>query len=489
VIRESTAEAIGAAVARARQAFPAMANLADKDRAEVLRNLAVALERHRDELVTVADRETSLGHGRLSSEIDRTAFQLRAFAEHIAGGAHRATVIDEAVDGPPPRGRPVLVRTRIPIGPVAVFAASNFPFAFSVLGGDTAAALAAGNPVIVKAHPGHPGLSRSVFTLASSVVRESELPDGVLALVEGGSPAVGQTLVLQPDLAAVAFTGSVRAGKVIAQAIHSRPRPIPFFGELGSVNPVVAFPQMLAANSEVLAEQLAGSILLGAGQFCTSPGILLLVEHPASRRFVEQLSTRLGAGRTHAMLSPAIRSNFETRTARAMDTPGVRTWTGGLSDGPDPLPTLLEIPVQTFLRDDELRDEIFGPCCVTLFAADTAEMQAVLRAIGGSLTVTIWAAAAETTVAQPLVDDAMSIAGRVLFGGVPTGVAVAAAQQHGGPWPSSTRPDTTSVGLSAIERFLRPVCLQNPPRDGRFRLPGFATAEHVPAISTEGPER
>jgi NADP-dependent aldehyde dehydrogenase len=454
---------VEAVAARAARCYPAFASLTDKSRATLLQELASALEVRRAPLVETADRETALGPQRLSSEIDRTAFQLRAFADYVVNGAHRRTVRQPAVSGPPPQGRPALIRTHVPIGPVVVFAPSNFPFAFSVLGGDTASALAAGNPVIVKGHRGHPELSVAVWEIAQDVIRGQGLPEDVLQLVRGASRAQGVALVTAPEIAAVGFTGSLAAGRDLLRAINSREVPIPFYGELSSVNPVVGFPGALGADGPDLAAKLAGSITLGSGQFCTSPGILLLLEHPASRTFLDLLADRLRLSPTHPMLTPGIREEFEQRVSHVTGDPHVSSRTGGASTGTGPLPTLVEVRAERFLRDAELREEVFGPYCVAITARDVTEMVAVLDATGGNLTTTIWADRTDSALARTVVEKALTTAGRVLFAGVPTGVAVTAAQQHGGPWPSSSRPDTTSVGLAAITRFMRPIALQDLP--------------------------
>jgi NADP-dependent aldehyde dehydrogenase len=460
----------GSTPARAARCAVAFAGQADRARAALLRDLAAALEADRAALIAIGDRETSLGPARLSGELDRTAFQLRAFADHIAEGAHRQTLHQPAVAGPPPASRPALVRTRVPIGPVVVFAPSNFPLAFSVLGGDTAAALAAGNPVIVKGHRGHPELSLAVWQLAQAVIARHGLDADVLQLVQGASRAVGLGLVTAPEIAAVGFTGSLAAGRDLMRAIATRVEPIPFYGELSSINPVVAFPGALAAHGPDLAGKLAASITLGSGQFCTSPGVVVALDDAASRAFLDALAAALGQAATHPMLTAGTREQFEDGVARAAANPRVARRAGGPSQADRPAPTLVEVTTADFLADPSLRDEVFGPFCVAVVARDTAEIAAVLDAVGGSLTTTIWAEAGDAAAARPVVARAIAHAGRVLFSGVPTGVAVTAAQQHGGPWPSSSRPDTTSVGLAAIDRFTRPVALQDLP-DGLDVLP------------------
>lgn len=454
---------VNTAVAAAAAANDAWAASPGATRAKLLEGLAVALEGARDALVPLADRETSLGPARLNGELDRTAFQLRAFAKAI--DAAFAFVDDPAVPGAPPVGHPHLRRVRVPLGPVAMFAASNFPFAFSVLGGDTASALAAGCPVVVKAHPGHPALSRATAELASGVVASLGLPAGVFGLVEGGIDE-GVALVRHPDIAAVAFTGSVKGGLALNAVALARPRPIPFFGELGSINPIVALPAALAAKGAELATTLAGSITLGCGQFCTSPGVVVLFDGASAEAFVETLAKALAEAKPHPMLTPGMRANFDAGVARVASAAGVRTLLAGpAGDGTNaaPRPFLAQTDAATFVAHAALHDEVFGPACLVVRVRDADEAVQVLRATGGSLTVTLWGAEDGSADARRLVRVAQRVAGRVLFAGVPTGVAVCAAQQHGGPFPSSTAPATTSVGLAALDRFLRPVALQDAP--------------------------
>jgi NADP-dependent aldehyde dehydrogenase len=352
-----------------------------------------------------------------------------------------------------------------------MFSASNFPFAFSVLGGDTASALAAGCTVVIKAHPGHPQLSRDVFALARRVITEQGLPAGVMSFVEGASVEVGVRLVQHPDIAAVAFTGSFKGGAALQAVANARPRPIPFFGELGSINPVVALPSALQARATELAQTLAGSMVMGAGQFCTSPGIVLLFDDAGSQTFVETLSKALESQAPHAMLTPGMRRNFDAGVARVKSDPGVTTLIDSPAaadaasgvHGAAPRPFLAQTDARTFIARHALREEVFGPAALLVRVKNVEEAVEVLKAVGGSLTVTIWGADDESEDAQRLVRAAAQVAGRVLFAGVPTGVAVTRAQHHGGPWPASTQPGSTSVGLSAMDRFLRPVAMQDAP--------------------------
>ena len=452
-------------------AFPLWQAASGTDRAALLRALAAALEGDRAGLVALADQETALGPVRLNGELDRTAFQLRRFATLAERGEPFAFVDDPAVAGAPPAGHPAMQRWSVPLGPVAMFSASNFPFAFSVLGGDTASALAAGCPVVVKAHSGHLQLSNRVFGLIQGVLAALGLPAGLIGLVQGGGRDIGVRLVRHPAIAAGAFTGSTQGGAALAAQAAARPRPIPFFGELGSVNPVVALPARLASDGAALAATLAGSITLGCGQFCTNPGVIVLIDElqpgldakAVNDGFVAQLAEALRPLQPHAMLTPAMRGAFESGVAHWEQAGADMLVQEATAAGQPPRPVLAQVLAHEFIARSALREEVFGPGSLIVRAASLAQALQVLQAVGGSLTVTLWGVEQDSDAARALVRGAMAIAGRVLFAGVPTGVAVTAAQQHGGPWPSSTRPESTSVGDAAMARFLRPVCLQDAP--------------------------
>ncbi|RKF36706.1 aldehyde dehydrogenase (NADP(+)) [Paraburkholderia fungorum] len=470
----SSPAAIDAAVAAAAEAADFFGSLPAAKRAVLLRALADALEGEHGTLVLLADGESALGVTRLKGELVRTCFQLRGFAEFLEAGAADVVVDDPAVAGPPPAGRPHLRRVRVPLGPVAVFAASNFPFAFSVLGGDTASALAAGCPVIVKAHPAHPALSQMTAKLAQQVVANCGLPPGVFQFIEGAGFDTGVRLMGAPAIAAAAFTGSFAGGTALAKIAAERKKPIPFYGELGSVNPVVVLPG--AFQQEDAAQALAASIGLGAGQFCTSPGVIVVEQSAAGDAFVNALATAAKALRPHAMLSAGIRAAFERGVAVWRGHDRLEVLTGETpSSVPEPCTFLAQVSAADFICDDRLHGEVFGCAALVVRVSLPAETLEVLRAIGGSLTVTLWGVPPGEQLpgadVQELVRTAMKVAGRVLFSGVPTGVAVTTAQQHGGPFPASTAPMTTSVGYSAMERFLRPVALQDAPawltRDAR----------------------
>jgi NADP-dependent aldehyde dehydrogenase len=422
-------------------AFPLMAASSAVDRATWLHAIADALDGAVDELVTIADEETHLGSARLRGEVARTTGQLRLFASAIVEGSYLEATIDHADPSSTPP-RPDLRRMLRPLGPVAVYAASNFPFAFSVAGGDTASALAVGCPVIVKAHPGHPRLSRRTAELVSSALHGASAPRGAFALVEGYEQGVA--LVQNPAIAAAAFTGSVAGGRALYDLAAARPDPIPFFGELGSINPVVVTEDADRENGAALAAGLAASFTLGAGQFCTKPGIVFV---PRNSTLERELVQHLPAERQQ-LLTESISSGFERGRERLLDLPGAAT----LADGAAVVAAADELT-------DELMTEVFGPVTVLVRYASRVELVETIGRLEGSLTATLHAGDEDVSDVLPLLER---IAGRVLFAGWPTGVAVAWAQHHGGPWPSTTS-QHTSVGVTAVRRFLRPVAYQDAP--------------------------
>ncbi len=471
-IHESTPAQVNGAVTAASRIAHTWAQTSGERRAALLRGLADALGAQRDALVRIAHEETSLPLPRLSGELDRTIFQLRGFAGQVEAGRAFAVAEDAAVAGAPPQGRPHLARVQVPLGVVAMFSASNFPFAFSVLGGDTASALAAGCPVVVKAHPGHPALSHAVLAVAQDVLAKLDLPAALIGMVEGAGIEVGVELVRHPDIAAVAFTGSFKGGHALWQQANARPRPIPFYGELGSINPVVILPPALAGQAPEKAAALADSMAFSSGQACTSPGVVVLFDGPDADAFEVALRDALASKTLHPMLTAGMKRNFDAGVARVLATPGVDTVLAGAngSDGSDgsgdsapPQPLVVRTTAANFIAQHALQEEVFGPACVLVRVASCDDVVGVLQAVGGSLTVTVWGAEQASDDVQRIVRAAQGIAGRVLFTGVPTGVAVASAQVHGGPWPSSTQPASTSVGYAAMERFLRPVAMQDAP--------------------------
>jgi NADP-dependent aldehyde dehydrogenase len=467
-----TGEPVGAAVPHtppsevdqlgtaARQAAHQLAAMPLPHRAELLRGIAAALEEARDELVALADAETGLGPARLGGELTRAQAQFELFAGVVDEGSFLQVVVDHADPAARPAARPDLRRMLVPIGPVAVFAASNFPFAFSVAGGDTASALAAGCPVIVKAHPGHPALSARCGELIAAAVAHHGAPAGTFALVYGID--AGLDLVRHPAVAAVGFTGSIPGGRALFDVAQSRPDPIPFYGELGSLNPTVVTPGALAERGDAIAAGFVASFTLGSGQFCTKPGLLFL---PAGHGLTETLATQVGAAGVGPLLNARIHDGYTSGVAGFAADPGVRAIVAPSTvDGVGyaVAPTLFAVPAPDL--NEGLLDECFGPTALVVEYASTAELAAALDAVPGSLTATLHAdPVTEPDLIRALLAQVSAKAGRVVWDAWPTGVAVTDAQHHGGPWPATTAARTTSVGTAAIDRFLRPVAYQNLP--------------------------
>lgn len=448
---------VAEAATAAATAQDAVARASYADRATWLEALADTLDTHAEELMPLADAETHLGGTRLTGELARTSAQLRLFASVVREGSFlEATIDHDDPSATPPI--PDLRRMLVPIGPVAVFAASNFPFAFSVLGGDTASALAAGNPVVVKAHEGHPRLSRRVAELAVEALSESEAPAGAFSLIEGRE--AGVDLIRHPAIRAVGFTGSVVGGRFLFDVAMQRPDPIPFYGELGSINPVVITPGAVKESLEDLADGLLGSFTMGAGQFCTKPGVVF---SPATVDLAGQLAKRVRPA-AMPLLNERVGAGFRKRLNDVTELAGVEVTAGAgpTHEDDQAAPVVLRTTVREILDSpDLLLDEVFGPTTLVVDYDSMEDLRKVLPELPGSLTATLHAAPEEPGVDE-LMTDLVRIAGRVLYGGWPTGVAVAHAQHHGGPYPSATSVHT-SVGTTAIRRWLRPVSYQTTP--------------------------
>lgn len=449
---ETMTEVLDGMARRARDAFPHAARTSEGRRGAWLEAIADALDAAGDELVQIAMEETHLPEQRLTGEVTRTTSQLRLFASVIREGSYLEATIDHAA---PPQ--PDLRRMLRPIGPVAVFAASNFPFAFSVAGGDTASALAVGCPVIVKAHPAHARLSRRTAEIVIEALRSVAAPEGIFALVEGYD--AGIELVQHPEIAAVAFTGSVAGGRALARLTSARPVPIPFYGELGSINPVVVSAAADTARGAELAQGLVGSFTLGSGQFCTKPGVVFLPSDSSLEKTLPSLVSTSSA----RMLSDSITSGFGEGLSRLLSVPGIEHIAGSSAPTPDGVPGVVLATTVTTLATypEELLAEVFGPVTLLVRYRGEEELASALTHLQGSLTATLHAERGEDV--SPLVQRLELLAGRVLFGGWPTGVAVTWSQHHGGPWPA-TNTQFTSVGATAVRRFLRPIAYQDAPQ-------------------------
>jgi NADP-dependent aldehyde dehydrogenase len=451
----TTPQELDAIAARAASAAPVWKEADAVTRAGWLGAVADALDAAADELVEIAERETRLGTPRLRGEVARTSGQLRLFAAVVQEGSYLELTVDDA-DAAAVPPRPELRRMLVPVGPVAVFSASNFPFAFSVCGGDTASALAAGNPVIVKAHSGHPVLSRRTAEIASAALSGAGAPVGSLALVDGRE--AGNALVTHPVVRAAGFTGSLSGGRALFDLASGRPDPIPFYGELGSVNPVVVTPTAAEARGDELARGLVASFTLGVGQFCTKPGVVFI---PADAGFEASVAAAVESAAGGPLLTDRITAAFPQGVAHLEGDPSVDVLAEGAAtpDGARPI-VLTTDAAAVAERPETLLEECFGPVTLLVRYASEAELHHALAAVPGSLTATLHAEEDDDVADTLTLLEAR--AGRVLFAGWPTGVAVTWSQQHGGPWPATTSLHT-SVGATAIRRFLRPVVFQDAP--------------------------
>ncbi|MEU6131687.1 aldehyde dehydrogenase (NADP(+)) [Saccharopolyspora sp. NPDC047091] len=456
-------------LAAAAAAAPEWARRTPAERADALTAVADALDAASPALVPIAIAETGLAEGRLTGEVTRTTVQLRMFADLLRDGSYLRVQVDEPDPDFVLGARPDLRRVLLPIGPVLVFAASNFPFAFSVAGGDTASALAAGCPVVLKAHPGHPETSLRTAEIVRAALDAAGAPDGTFAMITG--VADGRRALEDPRIEAAAFTGSVAGGRALFDVAAARPKPIPFFGELGSINPVVVTEEAERERGADIATGFTGSFTLGAGQFCTKPGILLVPAGSALPARIAELAAEVPAAR---VLTGKIADGYRQRLDEVTALDGVEVLLRGdeqrtESGVPAFAPSLLHAGAASNLldRDAVLLEETFGPTAVIAEYASDEELRQVLAAIDGSLTATVQTSGdpgpAERDPLLPIVELVAARAGRVVFDQWPTGVAVTAAQQHGGPYPATTAPAHTSVGTAAIDRFLRPVAFQNAP--------------------------
>jgi NADP-dependent aldehyde dehydrogenase len=462
VAQETTPAEVDRLAAAALAAAPALEAMGRTGRAGLLRALADALEARREDVVAVADRETGLGETRLNGELTRTAYQLRLFAEVLEEGSYLEAAIDHA--GPTPMGpRPDLRRMLVPIGPVAVFGASNFPLAFSVPGGDTASALAAGSPVIVKAHGSHPATSQLVFDVMVEAARAAGAPEGTLGIVHGVQ--AGADLVAHPAIRAVGFTGSVNGGKALLAIIEQRPDPVPFYGELSSLNPVVVTPRAAAERGQQIGGELVGSFTLGAGQFCTKPGLAFVPSGAEGDAVLDAMAEAVRGTTAQVLLNDGIATSYGRGVASLAELPGVETVAAGTRlDDAGFRATPLLLTTSAARLPQEVTDEVFGPVAVVARYEDEKELFAALDAMPSSLTATILRGAGETELPLAVSQELRTRAGRLVYDAYPTGVAVSWAQHHGGPWPS-TNSQHTSVGTTAIRRFLRPVTWQGAPQE------------------------
>lgn len=460
-----TPEHVDAACRAAEAAFASYGALSAPARAAFLRAIAGEIEAQGPEITAMGTRETGLPAARLEGERGRTTGQLRLFADHIEDGAYLDRRHDAALPDREPLPRPDLRMMQKPVGPVAVFGASNFPLAFSVAGGDTASALAAGCPVVVKGHEAHPGTGQIVAEAIRAVMRGQGIDPGVFSMIHGGTRETGRALVEHPLIRAVGFTGSLGGGRALFDLCAARPEPIPFYGELGSVNPMFLLPSALAARGGEIAKGWAGSLAMGAGQFCTNPGIAVAVGGAAADAFAEAAAATLSETGTQVMLTDGIAEAYRAGRDRVAGAAGVLELLTSVCDRRNAAPYLYRTTGAAWLADEDLGEEVFGPLGLIVAVEDEDEMEAVARSLRGQLTCTLHLDEADTALARRLLPILERKAGRVLANGFPTGVEVADAMVHGGPYPASTNFGHTSVGTLSIRRWLRPVCYQNFPDD------------------------
>lgn len=429
-------------------------------RADFLDAIADEIEARADAITSIGAQETGLPEARLQGERGRTTGQLRLFASHIRQGDYLDRRHDAALPDRQPLPRPDLRLMERPIGPVAVFGASNFPLAFSTAGGDTASALAAGCPVVVKGHPAHPGTGEIIAEAVAAAIARCGLPAGTFGFIHGDRHEVGAALVQHPLIQAVGFTGSLRGGRALYDLCAQRPQPIPFFGELGSINPCFVLPGALAARGAQVAQGWAASLTNGAGQFCTNPGLVILRAEDADG-FIADARAALAATPAQAMLTQGIAQAYRQGAARiAAEAQAVLE---SDSPGRNALPSIYRTTAQDFIASHALGEEVFGPLGLIVTTTSDDELLALARGLQGQLTATLQMEAGDAPLALRLMPVLERKAGRVLANGWPTGVEVADAMVHGGPYPASTNFGATSVGTLAIRRFLRPVCYQNLP--------------------------
>lgn len=454
---------VDAAMQAAERAFEVYGHSTREARAAFLEAIADEIDARGDAVTAMGHAETGLPEARLTGERGRTCGQLRLFAEHVRKGDYLDRRHDPALPGRAPLPRPDLRMIQRPVGPVGVFGASNFPLAFSTAGGDTASALAAGCPVVCKGHPGHPGTGEIVAQAIAAAIGKTGMPAGTFGFVQSNSRDAGEALVRHPLTRAVGFTGSYRGGKALFDIAMARPAPIPFFGELGSINPVFVMDAALKARGTEIANGWAGSLTMGVGQFCTNPGVVILTAGAEAEAFAATARSALAGIGAQVMLTAGTAEAYRS----GVDTLAGSVATRVTAPSPDQprcaAPALFRVSGADWLAHPDLAHEVFGPAGILILARDGAERMQIARALEGQLTVTLQMDDADTDALRPLMPILERKAGRLLVNGFPTGVEVADAMVHGGPFPASTNFGATSVGTLAIRRFLRPVCYQNMP--------------------------
>ncbi len=464
---EATHQEIDRAVQKAEIAFSVYRSVSRENKALFLEAIGEEILALGDELIQRCMQETGLPEARLTGERMRTVNQLRLFAEVIKEGSWVDARIDTSIPDRKPLPKPDIRQMQIPLGPVGIFGASNFPLAFSVAGGDTASALAAGCPVVVKGHPLHPGTSELVASAIVAAAKRTEMPDGVFSLVQGKSVKVGMAIVEHPLITAIGFTGSFRGGKAIFDAANQREIPIPVYAEMGSSNPVFILPGAAKERSADIARGLVGSVNLGVGQFCTNPGLVISDNSDEVTGLINTMTELMGETPAGTMLAESIRSSYESGVSRLSENQSVSVLATGKpgNDGAAASSRLFQTTGEHFLDHPDLAEEVFGPSTISVLAETRDQILAIAGSLDGHLTATIHGTDEDLRDYSELIRILERKVGRIIFNGYPTGVEVCHSMVHGGPFPATTNAQSTSVGTAAIRRFSRPVCYQDFPQD------------------------
>lgn len=462
---EATEQEINKAIEKAVEAFQRYRNTSGKDKATFLEAIADEIVALGDALIKRCMEETGLPEARLTGERGRTVGQLKLFASLLREGSWVDARIDLADPERKPLPKPDVRSMQRALGPVGVFGASNFPLAFSVAGGDTVSALAAGCPVVFKAHPAHPGVCELVGLAIQRAIKKSGMPEGTFSMVNGRSTQVGMTLVKHPAITAVGFTGSYRGGKALFDEAAKRPVPIPVYAEMGSTNPVFILPGALKERKDKIAQDLAAAVTLGVGQFCTNPGLVFIPNSGDSSAFKDALSNNIKGVNAGVMLTAGIQGSFQKGIEKLSTTKGVEILAKGSLEGSGSRGEahLLHASIESFLNDHTLEEEVFGPSTLAITANTKADLIEAAHKLGGHITATLHGTEKDLSEYADLVAVLEQKVGRLVINGYPTGVEVCHSMVHGGPFPATTDSRTTSVGTGAITRFTRPVCYQNFP--------------------------
>ncbi len=463
----ATNNEVNKAVELSSKAFKAYRNVSGKQKALFLDTIAEEIENLGEELIQRASRETGLPEARIIGERGRTIGQLKMFAQHVRNGSWVDAAIDTAISDRTPVPRPDIRRMLKPVGPVVVFTASNFPLAFSTAGGDTASALAAGCPVIVKAHESHLGTNQLIAVAIQKAAKKTQMPDGVFSSLNGSGYKLGKNLVSHPLVKSVAFTGSFKGGKAIMEIASQREEPIPVFTEMGSINPVLLCPNKLKNEAKELAGILASSITLGSGQFCTNPGLIIAIEGPELDTLLLQMKKAISEILPATMLNPAIAKNYALKSKEFLSIRGTDLIAQSNKQGSEleGRPAVATVKASEFIKNPGFHEEVFGPFSLVVKCNDKSELSEVVNTLKGQLTTSVFATPKDVSSLNEIILELQEICGRLIFNAAPTGVEVGHAMQHGGPFPASSDSRFTSVGSDAIKRFVRPQAFQSAPQE------------------------